>query len=87
MKKVYFKIVKTSCNHASRSAFSMWSTPGNELITTVVTLYKDKSHLPDLLVWLIPFSITTLLSSGQQRTTAKFSLNTTHKRELRKNTK
>lgn len=65
MKKAYLKIVKSRCNHDSRSAFSMWSTPGNELATTVVTLYKNKSHLPDLLIWLMPSSITTLLSSAQ----------------------
>lgn len=65
-------------------AFSMGSTPGNELATSVVTLHKGKSHLPDPLVWLMPSSITTLLSSAQQRTTAKFSLNTTHTHGLRK---
>lgn len=46
MKKAYLKIVKSRCNHDSRSAFSMWGTPGNELATPVVTLYKDKSYLP-----------------------------------------
>lgn len=38
MKKAYLKIVKSRCNHDSRLAFSMWSTPGKELATTVVTL-------------------------------------------------
>lgn len=87
MKKDYLKIVKSVCDHDSRSAFSMWSTPGNELATTVVTLYKDKSHLPDLLIWLMHSSITTLLSSAQYRTPAKFLLNTKHTHGLRKNTK
>lgn len=64
MKKAYLKIVKSRCIHDSRTASSMWSTPGNELATTAVTLYKE-NHLPALLVWLMRSFITTLSSSGQ----------------------
>lgn len=65
MKKAYLRTAESRCIHNSRTASSMWSTPGNELATTAVMTYKKNNHLPDLLAWFVPPFITILLSSGQ----------------------